>query len=206
MKLFMEQIYKIVLLYFSMMFCIFFILSTFTEGAPSQSGQWKYWITLIIPNIFRKVFFLSSLPFYNLSQLIFENNIDEVAAVIGETKASSFFGIFHHIDQLFYDLWLIGINFALQKSPQKEVRWSQIRGSWWTVNIPGRVVLKKSDIDWPPRFPDLIPPKFFFSGFLKSKVYANKSNMAAISPETLANVMENAKKKLAFFSPITAVT
>ena len=35
-------------------------------------------------------FFLLSLPFYNLSQLIFENNIDEVAAIIGETKAISF--------------------------------------------------------------------------------------------------------------------
>ena len=44
-------------------------------------------------------FFFIRLPFYNLTQLIFENNIDEVAAVIGETKASSFFGIFHDIDQ-----------------------------------------------------------------------------------------------------------
>ena len=96
-------------------------------------------------------FFFINLPFYNLPQLIFENNIDEVAAVIGETKASSFFGIFHHIGQrlgryrchfgsnvvfeLFYGLWLIGINFTLQKSPQKEVRWSQIWRSWRPVNI-----------------------------------------------------------------------
>ena len=75
-------------------------------------------------------------------------------------KGELFFGIFHHIGQglgrylchfgsnvvfeLSYNVWLIGINFTLQKSPQKEVRWSQIRGSWWTVNIPGRVVLKKT--------------------------------------------------------------
>ena len=98
---------------------------------------------------------------------------------------------------------------------EKKVRWSQIRGSWWTVNIPGRVVLKKSNIDWPPTFPVMISPKFL-SGFLKSKFYANKTNtiyelknniraeVAAISPETLANVMEMPKKELAFVSPITA--
>ena len=75
---------------------------------------------------------------------------------------------------------------------------------------PGTCVLKKIDIDWSPRFPDLIPPKFFLSGFLKSKVYANNPNtiqelknniraeMETISPETLANVMENASKRSRF--------
>ena len=81
-------------------------------------------------------FFLLSLPFYNLSQLIFENNIDEVSAVIGETKASSFFGIFHHFGQrlkryryhfgsnvvfeFLYGIWLVGINFTPQKSARKK--------------------------------------------------------------------------------------
>ena len=158
-----KMIYILFHIYFilGLLLCILHFKVFIIQGAPSQSGQCKYWITLIIFNIFRKVFFsLLSLPFYNLFQLIFENNIDKVAAVIGETKSSSFFGIFHHIGQrlgrylchiasnvvfeLFYGLWLIGINLTLQKSTQKEVWWSQIRGSWWAVNIPGRVVLKKA--------------------------------------------------------------
>ena len=73
--------------------------------------------------------------------------------------------------------------------------------------FPGRVVSKNGDIDWPPRSPDLTPPDFFLWGFLKSRVYANKpktiedlkdnirTTMAAISPEMLVNVMENAKKR-----------
>lgn len=73
--------------------------------------------------------------------------------------------------------------------------------------FPGRVVSKNGDIDWPPRSPDLTAPDFFLWGFLKSKVYANKpktieelkdniqAEMAAISPEMLENVMENAKKR-----------
>ena len=41
---------------------------------------------------------------------------------------------------------------------------------------PGMCGAEKSDIDWPPGFPNLIPSKFFLSGFLKSKVYTNKPN------------------------------
>lgn len=76
--------------------------------------------------------------------------------------------------------------------------------------FPGRVVSKGGDIDWPPRSPDLTAPDFFLWGFLKSKVYANKpktldelknnirAEIAAISPATLANVMQNAKKRAEF--------
>ena len=139
-------------------------------------------------------------------------------------KRAFFFGIFHHIDQrlerylchiasnvvfeLFYGLWH---TFYTSKISTKEVQWSQIRGSWWTVNIPGHVVLKKSDSDWPRRFPDLIPPTFFFRDFWRvkfmptsqipyksSKTINIRPEMAAISPETLANVMENAKKRARF--------
>ena len=46
------------------------------QGVPFQSGQWKYLITLTVLNRFRKVFFELRLPFYNLFQLVSENNID----------------------------------------------------------------------------------------------------------------------------------
>jgi hypothetical protein len=74
----------------------------------------------------------------------------------------------------------------------------------------GRVISKKGDIDWPPRSPDLTAPDFFLWGFLKSKIYANKpktieelknnirAEIAAISPETLANTMANAEKRAHF--------
>ncbi|CAK9833776.1 hypothetical protein ANTRET_LOCUS10409 [Anthophora retusa] len=29
--------------------------------------------------------------------------------------------------------------------------------------FPGRIVLRNSDIDWPPRSPDLTPPDFFLN-------------------------------------------
>ena len=110
--------------------------------------------------------------------------------VIGETKASFFFGIFHHIGQrlgryrchfgsnvvfeLLYGIWLVGINFALQKSRQKEFQWNQIRKSWWPVNIAFFQHHTSRDIDCPLRSPDLTPPDFLLWRFLKSKIYANK--------------------------------
>ena len=61
-----------------------------------------------------------------------------------------------------------------------------------------------------PRSPDLTVPEFVLWGYLKSKVYASKpktidelkcnirDEIAAITPEMLANVMQNARKRDAF--------
>ena len=71
-------------------------------------------------------------------------------------------------------------------------------------------VSKNGDLEWPPRSPDLTVPDFFLWGYLKSKVYASKpktihelkcnirAEIAAITPEMLANVMQNARKRAAF--------
>ena len=60
---------------------------------------------------------------------------------------------------------------------------------------------KNGDLEWPPRSPDLTVPDFFLWGYLKRKVYASKpktidelkcnirAEIAAITPETLANVI-----------------
>ena len=69
---------------------------------------------------------------------------------------------------------------------------------------------KNDDLEWPPRSLDLTVPDFFLWGYLKSKVYASKpktidelkynirAEIAAITPEILANVMQNARKRAAF--------
>ena len=69
---------------------------------------------------------------------------------------------------------------------------------------------KNVDLEWPPCSPDLVVPDFFLWGYLKSKVYASKpktieglkcnirAEIAAITPEMLANVMQNAQKRAAF--------
>ena len=61
-----------------------------------------------------------------------------------------------------------------------------------------------------PRSPNLTVLDFFLWGYLKSKVYASKpktidelkcnirAKIAAITPEMLANVMQNARKRAAF--------
>ena len=61
-----------------------------------------------------------------------------------------------------------------------------------------------------PRSPDLTVSDFFLWGYLESKVYASKpktidrlnwnirAEIAAITPEMLANVMQNARKRAAF--------
>jgi hypothetical protein len=40
--------------------------------------------------------------------------------------------------------------------------------------IPGRVVSRNGDQNWPPRSCDLTPCDFFLWGFVKSRVCANK--------------------------------
>ena len=137
-----------------------------------------------------------------------------MTAVIGETKASSFFVIFHHIGQrlgryrchfgsnvvieLLYSIWLVGINLTLQKSRQKEFRCNQIRKSWWPVNITFFQHHTSRDIDCPPRSPDLTTPDFFFSRFLKSKIYANK-------PKTIEELKHNIRGDMAEISLETLV-
>ena len=70
--------------------------------------------------------------------------------------------------------------------------------------------LSYSDLEWPPRSPDLTVPDFILWGYSESEVYASKpktidelkcdirAEIAAITPEILANVMQNARKKLLF--------
>jgi hypothetical protein len=73
--------------------------------------------------------------------------------------------------------------------------------------FPNRLISKYGDFDWPARSPDLTAPDFFLWGYLKGKVYADKPatlqqlkanirrEIAAIEPETLKKVMENAEKR-----------
>ena len=151
-----------------------------------------------------------------------------MTAVIGVTKASSFFGVLHHaghrlgryryhfesnvVFELLYGIWLVGINFTLQKSLQKN--FCVIKSSSNQILVASQYRFfqhcTSRDIGCPPKFPDLIPQKFFLWRFLKCKIYANKpktieelknyirGDVAEISPETLVNVMENAKKRARF--------
>lgn len=73
--------------------------------------------------------------------------------------------------------------------------------------FPGRLISRFGDLHWPARSPDLTVPDFFLWGFLKSRVYINKPETLEalkenirhecenLSPETLAEVMENAIKR-----------
>lgn len=76
--------------------------------------------------------------------------------------------------------------------------------------FPDRIISKNGDLRWPPRSPDLTAPDFFLWGYLKEKVYVNKprtlqelknnirDEIAAITPETLNNVMKNVIKRAHF--------
>ncbi|KAM8701433.1 hypothetical protein ACLKA7_005505 [Drosophila subpalustris] len=46
----------------------------------------------------------------------------------------------------------------------------------------GRLMSKSGDLDRPPHSPDLTPPDFFLWGYLKSKVYVNKSKFVKKQP------------------------
>ena len=64
------------------------------------------------------------------------------------------------------------------------------------------------DVQWPPRSPDLSTRDFFFSGYLKSRVYAHKprklndlkeairQEIRPIDRQLLARVMDDFKKRL----------
>ena len=41
--------------------------------------------------------------------------------------------------------------------------------------FPGRLISKFGDVEWPARSPDLSPLHYFLWGYLKEKVYHNKS-------------------------------
>lgn len=67
----------------------------------------------------------------------------------------------------------------------------------------GMVISRNCDINWPPRLCDLTPLDLFLSGYLKSKVYANKSRtldafkvnisnaICQIQPDLCDKVIEN---------------
>jgi hypothetical protein len=67
-----------------------------------------------------------------------------------------------------------------------------------------RIISKNSQINWPPRSPDLSAPDYFLWGYLKEWVYVNKprtleqlkenirAEIRALEPQTLTNVMNNA--------------
>ena len=96
----------------------------------------------------------------------------------------------------------------------EKTRWNRSVLHWkqWFLQckFPGHVVSKNGDLEWPRLSPDLTVPHFFLWGKLKSKVYASKpktidelkcniwAEIAAITPEMLTNVMQNARKRAAF--------
>ena len=46
---------------------------------------------------------------------------------------------------------------------------------WLSKHLPDRWIGRRGPIEWPARSPDLTPPDFFLWGYLKDKVYAQKS-------------------------------
>ncbi|CAK9801727.1 Transposable element Tc3 transposase [Anthophora quadrimaculata] len=69
--------------------------------------------------------------------------------------------------------------------------------------FPGRVISRRSDVEWPPRSCDLTPLDFFLWGYVKSLVYSNKpitidqlennivKTIGEIQPELCNRVMQN---------------
>ena len=74
--------------------------------------------------------------------------------------------------------------------------------------LPGRLISRLADVNWPPRSCDLTPLDFFLWGYAKDRVYANnpqtldelKTNirnvMAEIPPEMCRKVIENYLKRI----------
>ena len=70
------------------------------------------------------------------------------------------------------------------------------------------MISRHSDVNWPPRSPDLTIPDFYLLEYLRKKVYINKPNTIAqlkrniqeeirkINGNTLTKVTENVEKKL----------
>jgi hypothetical protein len=62
------------------------------------------------------------------------------------------------------------------------------------------IISRNSQINWPPRSPDLSAPDYFLWGYLKERMYVNKprtleqlrAEIRALDPQTLTNVMNNA--------------
>lgn len=50
--------------------------------------------------------------------------------------------------------------------------------------FPNKLIIRLTDISWPPRSPDLTPMDFFPWGYLKSKVYET-------TPPTISALKEN---------------
>ena len=47
-----------------------------------------------------------------------------------------------------------------------------------------RIISRNSEISWPSRSPDLMPPDYFLWGYLKERVYINK-------PHTIQKLKDN---------------
>ena len=75
--------------------------------------------------------------------------------------------------------------------------------------FPGRLISKKCGMIWPPYSPDIAPPDYFLWGYLKSKVYENRSfndlndlkqaityEVTKIPPVILQKVCDSLTKKL----------
>jgi hypothetical protein len=70
-----------------------------------------------------------------------------------------------------------------------------------------RIISRNSQINWPPRSPDLSAPYYFLWGYLKERVYVNKprtleqlkentrAEIQARESQTLTNVMNNATER-----------
>ena len=56
--------------------------------------------------------------------------------------------------------------------------------------FPGnRLISRRTDFPWPPYPPNLNPPDYFFSGYLKERIYNN-------NPKTLADLKDNIKSEI----------
>ena len=74
--------------------------------------------------------------------------------------------------------------------------------------FPGHLISLRGDIGWPARSPDLNPCDFFLWGYLKSKVYSNRSQsieqlkdairleITAIPHEMSRRVIDNFRERL----------
>ena len=111
----------------------------------------KHWITFKKKPISIHKVFLFNLVFWNLFALVFEYNINQVAAFIRQSRILFFCCVFHyvfkHLGQYSDDfgtnvclellscLRLAGVHFAFQITPQKEIRRGQIWRSEWPLNV-----------------------------------------------------------------------
>ena len=66
--------------------------------------------------------------------------------------------------------------------------------------FPGRVISRNGDQNWPPKSCDLTPFVFFLWGFVKSRVYANKSQTIPELKAEIRHVMAKLSRNYAEMS------